>query len=364
MVEIGERIIFGPLPPPYGGVSTFMSRLAADAADHGVRVWSYTGSLTPSGGAAEFFDHRRVEHIAALMRHGRGARITDSSHFHLEYPNPVLLPAWVAARSMLGFRWIKVLHDGSLPTRFAKFSATQRTLFHLAVRSIDEVVVVREELGRWLVNDADFCGEVHFIPALLPSAEDNDLSVSDELSGTLRQYKGRRRRICSVGAFIPSYGFHDVARAVEVLRSETGEDIGLLLADAGFARDDDYREQVLSGRPWIVVAEQVPQPEMRSVYQNSDVFVRAFEHESFGLSRIEALIAGIPVIATNVGETRGMLTYSYGDVDGICAHLRSLFSGEGLSDIEHWKAIFESEARENLRRYWQVIAPDRPAIDK
>ncbi len=363
MIQSQRSIIFGPLPPPYGGVTTFMSTLAEEAVRRRVSVWSYTGDTSKFAGQVKYVDHRRLGHLPSMFQQGRGARIVDSTHFHLEYPNPLLLPAWVAARSLLRFHWIKVLHDGSLPSRFQEFSSVRRTLFRLALRSIDEIVAVDEELGRWLVDDAGYGGKVHVIPALLPAAHDVGTKTGAKTADALDKYNTYHRRVCSVGAFISSYGFLDVARAVEVIRSETDENIGLLLADAGFARDDAYREQVLRGRPWIVVAEQLPQADMKHLYLSSHVFVRAFEHESFGLSRIEALLAGIPVIATNVGETRGMLTYDFGDVDGICSHLRRVFKGESLSDVEHWAAVFESEARENLRRYWQVISPDQ-AVDR
>ena len=34
-----------------------------------------------------------------------------------------------------------------------------------------------------------------------------------------------------------------------------------------------------------------------------------------GISRIEALWCGVPVVATRAGETRGMLLYDFGDVE-------------------------------------------------
>ena len=351
-----EPIIFGPLPPPYGGVSTFMSSLASGAPEHGVRVWSYAGKPGSGDAGIEYVNHRRLGHLRLLFKDGRGARITDSTHFHLEYPNPLLLPAWLIARSLLDFRWIKVLHDGSLPARFEKFGFHDRRLFHLAIRAVDEVVAVDDVLKGWLVESLGYRGKVHVIPASLPQPPEWSTAVTDtDTVRVLERSDAHTRRVCSLGIFIPAYGFHHVVEAVERLRRETQEDIGLMLIDGGFAGDHRYREDILRGRDWITVAKEVPHPQIGQIYKSSDVLVRATEHESIGLCRIEAICAGIPVIATDVGETRGMLTYRYGDIDALCVHLRSVLEGGSKADTKHWADIFESEARKNRSRYWQVI---------
>ncbi len=58
-----------------------------------------------------------------LFREGRGARVLDATHFHFEYPNPVLLPLWLACKRVLGFEWHKNVHDGSLPARYGGLRA-------------------------------------------------------------------------------------------------------------------------------------------------------------------------------------------------------------------------------------------------
>ena len=50
-----------------------------------------------------------------------------------------------------------------------------------------------------------------------------------------------------------------------------------------------------------------------------------------------------------------MLTYRYSDIDALCAHLRSVFDGGFKADTKHWADVFESESRDNLSRYWQII---------
>src|SRR4030095_10597496 len=86
-------------------------------------------------------------------------------------------------------------------------------------------------------------------------------------------------------------------------------------------RDESYRDEVLCGRDWITVLEKIPNPEIYEILRLSDVFVRAFADESYGISRVEALWCGLPVIATRAGETRGMLLYDFGDVEQLVNQL-------------------------------------------
>jgi glycosyltransferase involved in cell wall biosynthesis len=150
--------------------------------------------------------------------------------------------------------------------------------------------------------------------------------------------------------FIPSYGFKHVAAAVERLRQETGTDIGLLLLDGDFAVDENYRSEVLNGRDWVTVLKNVAHPFVFEILRRSDVFVRAVELEGYGLSRVEALWCGLPVVATRAGETRGMLLYDFGDEEELERQLsRGLFNPPS-EDAEVWATMYQREAEENLQK--------------
>lgn len=344
-------ILLGPLPPPYGGVSVYLSALAEHLRDDGVRVLALFGDRGKREPHVRFVNHRRFRITPALFREGRGARILDATHFHLEYPNKFLLPPWLAAKRALGFEWYKNVLDGSLPSRYQKFTRPQKFLFRRAVNAVTEFVVVSEELRRWLVDEIGVTQRVTVIPCLLLIPES---TLAAPLSGAtekrLAPFMRHARHVCSVGVFIPDYGFAHAAEAVEKLRAETGEDIGLVLLDGTFARDDEYRAGVLRGREsWITVLENVPNPEVYQVLQRSDAFVRGFGLESYGISRVEALWCGVPVVATTAGETRGMLTYEFGDVNELQKQLRRALHDPPRAEIGVWAESYKREAEENLR---------------
>ena len=206
----GRRsIVFGPLPPPYGGVSVFMSGLYNFVPRATVDVWAYSGSeASKSFPEARYVNHRRLGHIAALTASGRGTRVIDSSHFHLEYPHRILLPAWLKARSVLGFQWIKILHDGSLPFRYQDFTAKQKGLFAAGLGKVDEMIVVTPDLQDFCRQHMD-SAQISCIPSLLPmSGGWIDAPTASRWSAAIDRHRQYGKRVCSLGAFIPSYGFH------------------------------------------------------------------------------------------------------------------------------------------------------------
>ncbi|HUS09726.1 MAG TPA: glycosyltransferase family 4 protein [Pyrinomonadaceae bacterium] len=347
-------ILFGPLPPPYGGVATYMKALVAHFRDSNIRVWTYGGSK-PADAAVRFIAHRRLGTAPALIAEGRHARILDVSHFHLEYPNLLLLPAWLLLKRWLRFEWYKDILDGSLPKRYPGFGMIKRWLFHGGLSAVDHFVVVSEDLRRWLKEELNVVQPITVIPCLVPPPGDTRNCLSRENKQRLEPYLSCDKRVCSIGVFYPTYGFRDVAEAVEELRRRTGKDIGLLLLDGGFVCDEGYRAQVLRGRDWINVMEKVPNPETHEILKRSDVFVRAVADEGYGISRIEALWCGTPVIATRAGETRGMMLYDFGDVEQLVNQLQSVLFDTAYEDPIPWAARYRREAEENLRALAKVL---------
>jgi glycosyltransferase involved in cell wall biosynthesis len=334
-----------------------MEALVAHLRAKNVRVWTYGGAKPDDPGVpVRFITHRRLGTLWALFAEGRNARILDASHFHLEYPNAVLLPVWLLLKRLLGFEWYKNVHDGSLPRRFPTFSPRQRRLFYSGVKAVDHFVVVSEDLKRWLRDDINVRQPITVIPGLLPNSRDaRDGRVSSRTEELIKPYMAHRKRVCSIGVFFPSYGFNDVAKAVEQLRAQTKEDIGLILVDGGFVRDEQYRSETLHGRNWITVLEEVPNPELYGILKRSDVFVRAFADESYGIARIEAIWSGLPVVATRAGETRGMLLYDFGNEEELIGQLNTALFNPASTDIAVWADRYRREAEENLQALMKLL---------
>src|SRR5256885_5469717 len=77
-----------------------------------------------------------------------------------------------------------------------------------------------------------------------------------------------------------------------------------------FQAEDGIRDYKVTGVQtcalpiWITVLEDVSNDDVFPILKSSDVFVRGNVEEGYGISRVEAIWCGVPVVATNVGETR------------------------------------------------------------
>ncbi len=340
-------VLLGPYPPPFGGVSIYIKTLFEVLKHRGVELWTF-GDVKITAPNVFFMKDKRRELLPLLIRRGRKARIADCTHFLIEYPS-LLVPIWVILKKLFGFDWIKIMQDGSLPSRYEKFNPIRRELFRLAVNSVTEFIVISEELEKWLRTEINVRQEISLIKNLFPiTYRETETTLSQEVETSLAAYQQRTKRVCSIGVFIPSYGFKHVAEAVERIREEDGTDVGLVLLDGDFATEEGYRSEVLRSRKWITVLKNVPHPSVFEILRRSDVFVRAFGLDSYGLSRVEAIWCGLPVVATRAGETRGMLLYDFGNVEQLVSQLRVALFSEQSQDASDWAEIYHREAEASL----------------
>jgi glycosyltransferase involved in cell wall biosynthesis len=281
----------------------------------------------------------------------------DSSTLFIEYPSIHAILSWFLIKLLKRFKWIKVIHDGSLPSRYETFGIVRKSFCRLSIRFVDEFVAVSEDIYFWLRNNMKVKQKVSLIKSLFPITSNlSNSSLSAEIEESISRYD---KLVCSIGVFIPTYGFEHIAVAVESLRRESGLNIGLLLIDGSFAVDENYESEILQKREWIIVLKNVPHPQVLEFLKRSHVFVRGYEFESYGLSRVEALWSGTPVVATRVGETRGMLLYDFGNEKELIQQIKRALFHPPTEKIKEWGDYFYKEANDNLMALIRLIDPQR-----
>jgi glycosyltransferase involved in cell wall biosynthesis len=119
-----------------------------------------------------------------------------------------------------------------------------------------------------------------------------------------RLYRDGRRNVLAVGRLAPNKRLEDVVRAFALLqRGPVPRGRLLLVGDDGLhayasalrelARSLRLRDVVLSGR--------VDHDELQSAYALADVLVSLSEHEGYCVPLVEAMLAGVPVVAYDAG---------------------------------------------------------------
>ena len=161
-----------------------------------------------------------------------------------------------------------------------------------------------------------------------------------------RKNADSKMRLLYVGRFSESKGLPILFEAYRRIHERYEVDLFLaggtqVASSTGGRMDKGQNEQIMSEteRGDIVFLGWVPHSEMPEVFQSADIFVLPSLREPFGVSILEAMSCGIPVIATNVGGIPDIID---NEVDGL------LVEPENLRQLE--KAILTLLEDETMRR--------------
>ncbi|MEU2616495.1 glycosyltransferase [Micromonospora sp. NPDC007271] len=165
-------------------------------------------------------------------------------------------------------------------------------------RAVDRVVVQCEDEVRELVR----MGVPRSRMALVPSGVNQDVFRPD---GPVAPRDPARPRLLTVGRLVERKGFLDVVRALPAVPDAEcvvvgGPPADLLPADA-FARRLTALAESCGVADRVKLVGSVPREEMGSWYRSADLLVAAPWYEPFGLTPLEGMACGVPVVGSNVG---------------------------------------------------------------
>ncbi len=260
----------------------------------------------------EDLDHRRPRlplraraFWACLLR---GRRLLDRSFDLVHLHAPELLPLVVPKRHLVVYTIHGVEEAGALCSRyrFARtgiFLGLYRRVIAMLIERADRVLCIDEDsyrlyTTRWPARAKDFrLSPLTVEPEVfkpLRSARTPHLRASLGLQADMRValYVGRLSRLKGVHLILDA--FSAVARDhpdLQLAIVGNGEEEGALRAQVA--------ERGVSER--VLFAGKISHDELPRWYNAADVCVAASERESVGLTVLEALACGTPVVATRVG---------------------------------------------------------------
>jgi glycosyltransferase involved in cell wall biosynthesis len=168
-------------------------------------------------------------------------------------------------------------------------------------------------------------------------------------------------KILSVGAFSKRKGHYLLIVAMEKVKTVCPD---FKLVIAGVLSDTQYFESLqkdIKDRGLdqnITLLTNLSFDEILKTYKSASLFVLHSEEESQGIVFCEAMAAGKPIVATNVGgipwvvenEVNGLLS-DYGDIDTFAKNIIRLFGNENRC-----KEMAETNRIQSQKYNWKIIA--------
>ncbi|WP_099093096.1 glycosyltransferase family 4 protein [Paenibacillus yonginensis] len=279
--------------------------LAAGNLD--IRVYGRTGEDGPVKAMLGTVPCSRVPggsaYLPSILRHLRAWR-PDSVDVH----NRPILASRLKQRMPQAKVYLS-LHS----TTFVQDKHFPRTWGGAALNQLDGIIVNSHFLQRELKN---------LFPGLTAKLEVNHLGVSLEdfvprwtpVGEALRRARlqaygwSSRKIILYIGRLIPEKGVHHLLQAIPKLRVHEPEVLLLIvggafygsLRETAYVRDLKKMAGTYPGQ--VEFLPFTPYPQVADWYNLADVVaVPSGEEEAFGLVNVEAMAAGVPVVATRAG---------------------------------------------------------------
>jgi glycosyltransferase involved in cell wall biosynthesis len=257
------------------------------------------------------------------------------------------------------YRWVESIHDGRMPARYDIWDSRTQGDYDALMAGVDALVAVSPELADFYVRIGVPAARVVTIGPLLGGFDRPD---PESLPPGVRAFLDEHDPVwLAVGVMVPHCDYATIVEAFSRFRVRSAR-AGLLLATSNVNPDRAYERMVsaaLSGLAGdAIVAKDLEHGQMLASMVASDVVIRGHQAESYGLSRVEAMVLGTPVVATPTGETSFVFTYSFGDSTSLLQAVEEALDAEPdhlLGAHAHFAGLAASNLDELLAVYRNLM---------
>lgn len=290
---------------------------------HIVFVWGCSGSLVVDIHGQKMYEEAGAEIVYAggsgvigqILKLAKTAKLERVGivHSYFEYGAilgamaKVLRPSINLVSSFVGFP--------------AEYSGIKRTLFNFSVRKIGLTIFVSEYVR------AEYEKIYPNISSLRFQVIPNGVDKRQQKEGTARNVLDRSDDmfcVVTTSGLVPWKNIMTAIEAVGVLRDQYALRVRLIVAGDGPSRDE-LSDQIRS----LNLEDQVALPgyieDVGGLLERADVYVHPALQEGFGVAVIEAMHAGLPIVAANAGALPEVI------VDGMTGYLVPGSSSEAFA---------------------------------
>lgn len=300
MNNSGSLLLLGPYPPPFGGVSVHLVRLAQLLERSGVRYRIL--STTKATGPGPVVSSRSRLHFLkhCLQYTSEASCIHDHTEFY-QWKSMIVSLFFFSIMNRSSVPHILTIHDGTFCDRVRSVHPLVRFLIRSRLRRYAAIIVINNELRETTRILGIDQGRVFLIKSFLPFSREA-VSSSHSFHAFFSSHKPI---LMSIGAFHEVYHFDVVAEAFLQVRARYPSG-GLVLVAGSFTQSDKIRRALqklmAGGQNPVLVVHDLPPETTLALIRDSDVFIRSAFPDGDGMSMREALLLGTPVIATETGD--------------------------------------------------------------
>lgn len=180
-----------------------------------------------------------------------------------------------------------------------RWTLTFNRNFKNSISKADYVLVTNADTMEMAVSAGD-SRKIHFVP-------DNAVPVSMESLPRFEGTKAHKIRLLWVGRMLPRKGLNLVLEAISRLPVDMQYSLTIVGAGEFFHLVPEWIKEYGLDTEKINIVGRVPFEEVKTYYQNSDVFIFCSLRDSFPSQITEAMAFGLPVIALNIhGSAMGV----------------------------------------------------------
>lgn len=314
-----------------GGVSIHSSNLRDRliAAGHDVATVDFYAALDPNNGA-----FAKAQAIASMVRAVLAKAEKGYTLVHIHASNKAI-PYYLLAKRLkrLGCTVVLSLHSG---LGYFTWLDTHKWFARLN----DRYFPLLDQL--LFMNEAESQRARERYPYLKSRVSTINPFVAPEV-GSLREQPTPAPpplRVVTVGAFIPRYATEETIQACQKLVEQSGKPVDLTLIESSAYAQPAYREQLEQRAQDASAATNgklsctfvIDTQDVLSVMHGHHAFVRPARGDSYGLCVAEALLLGIPSIATDVCQRCAKAArYAPGDIEALTAWLAARYDDPSIA---------------------------------
>lgn len=307
-------VLVGPYPPPIGGISIHMKRVARHLRIIGLECDIYDES-NGNNRLEGVYPIRSYKYFILRFPFIRG----NLFHFHSISKKIRIM---LALFRIFGKKIILTIHGGSLMEQIEQSNRVVRFVLLRSLQSIDQILCVNEADTQQLLALGFSRDKVATLPAYVKpvESEQDDHEIPNEVTTFINESEF----VITANGYIRFYQGQDlygIDRLIYLLKEldDKGYEAYILFALLGVSDQsseerqyyDDIKQRIkdqgLEGR---FLFYEVQDTELYPLLKKSKLFIRPTLTDGYGVSIAEALACGIPSIASNVcSRPEGTIEY-------------------------------------------------------